>query len=125
MMKFSLVASILPSALAFVAPSNKSVKPTTSLNEKLNGWVPDESKFAFGLPGSLDPAEDFDPLGFAANADLTQMKGYREAATTHGRVAMLAVIGFLVTEAPVGYQSCTDEAIPRSRDNARPCCHVS
>lgn len=28
------------------------------------------------------------------------MKSYREAEVTHGRVAMLAVVGFLVTEAP-------------------------
>merc|ERR1712176_808719 len=65
--------------------------------------VPDESKFAHGLPGSLDPIPEFDPLGFADKASLVQMKSYREAETTHGRVAMLAVIGFLVTESPLEY----------------------
>ena len=103
-MKFCLTAALLPAAAAFVAQSGKPSAITTSLKASdLNGWVPDESKFAWGLPGSLDPAEDFDPLGFAENADLTQIKGYREAETTHGRVAMLAVIGFLVTEAPVSF----------------------
>ena len=34
--------------------------------DSLNGWVPDESKFAYGLPGSLDPVPEFDPAGFAA-----------------------------------------------------------
>jgi len=103
-MKFCLTAALLPAAAAFVTQSGKPSTITTSLKASdLNGWVPDESKFAWGLPGTLDPAEDFDPLGFAENADLTQIKGYREAETTHGRVAMLAVIGFLVTEAPVSF----------------------
>ena len=103
-MRFCLVAILLPTAAAFVAPSAKSIPFATSLEASgLNGWVPDESKFAYGLPGSLDPKEEFDPLGFAENTDLVQMKTYREAETTHGRVAMLAVIGFLVTEAPLSF----------------------
>merc|ERR1712176_1209297 len=63
-----------------------------------SGWVADESKFAYGLPGALAPVGDFDPLGFAKDADLGTMKRYREAEVTHGRVSMLAVIGFLVQE---------------------------
>merc|ERR1712115_585132 len=43
---------------------------------------------------------EFDPFGFAEKADLSQMKSWREAETTHGRVAMLAFVGFLITEAP-------------------------
>ena len=43
---------------------------------------------------------DFDPAGFAAEADLGTMLRYREAEITHGRVSMLAVIGFLVGESP-------------------------
>ena len=41
---------------------------------------------------------DFDPLNFAESCDLDQMKKYREAETQHGRVAMLATLGFLVGE---------------------------
>jgi len=63
-----------------------------------NGWEPDSSAFAFGLPGSIAPVPDFDPLNFAEGADLDQMKKYREAETQHGRVAMLAALGFLVGE---------------------------
>jgi len=103
-MKSCFVAILLPTAAAFVVPSAKSIPFATSLEaSSLNGWVPDESKFAYGLPGSLDPKEEFDPLGFAEDTDLVQMKTYREAETTHGRVAMLAVIGFLVTEAPFSF----------------------
>jgi len=68
-------------------------------SEGMNGWIPDSSKFAYGLPGSLSPVENFDPLGFANDCDLDTLRRYREAETTHGRVAMLAVIGFLVQEA--------------------------
>jgi len=116
-MKFTLAVLALPTASAFMATkgytaSTTSLQVATGGND-LNGWVPDESKFAFGLPGSLDPIEDFDPLGFADGADLTQMKAYREAETTHGRVAMLAFLGFIVTEQPIEFHPLFETA---SRD---------
>ena len=54
--------------------------------------------FAYGLPGSIDPVKNFDPFGFANDASLEEMKMFREAEVTHGRVSMLAVLGFLVQE---------------------------
>lgn len=51
------------------------------------------------IPGALDPVGLFDPLGFAEKADEATLKRYREAELTHGRVAMLATVGFLVGEA--------------------------
>jgi hypothetical protein len=54
--------------------------------------------FAEDLPGALAPVGFFDPLGFAEKADANTLKRYREAELTHGRVAMLAVLGFLVGE---------------------------
>mmetsp|Transcript_9270 Transcript_9270/g.18672 ORF Transcript_9270/g.18672 Transcript_9270/m.18672 type:complete len:213 (+) Transcript_9270:186-824(+) len=51
------------------------------------------------IPGALDPVGLFDPAGFAAKADEPTLKRYREAELTHGRVAMLATVGFLVGEA--------------------------
>jgi Chlorophyll A-B binding protein len=50
------------------------------------------------LPGALAPMGFFDPLGFAEKADENTLKRYREAELTHGRVAMLAAVGFLVGE---------------------------
>jgi hypothetical protein len=53
------------------------------------------------IPGVIAPTGLFDPLGFAAKADEATLKRYREAELTHGRVAMLATVGFLVGEAAV------------------------
>merc|ERR1711966_437867 len=63
------------------------------------------------MPGALAPVGFFDPLGFAANADENTLKRYREAEVTHGRVAMLAVIGFLVGEAVEGSSFLFDAQI--------------
>ena len=51
------------------------------------------------IPGAIAPTGLFDPLGFAEKADEMTLKRYREAELTHGRVAMLATVGFLVGEA--------------------------
>jgi light-harvesting complex I chlorophyll a/b binding protein 1 len=94
-----LALALAGSAAAF-APS-KVAKTTTALNS-LNGWLADSNKFAYGLPGAIPPFEDgFDPLNFAGEADLETMKYYREAETQHGRAAMLAVLGLLITEEPL------------------------
>jgi len=50
------------------------------------------------LPGVVAPLGFFDPLDFAAKADGATMRRYREAEITHGRVGMLAVLGFLAGE---------------------------
>eukprot|EP00523_Entomoneis_sp_CCMP467_P002963 CAMPEP_0168749472 /NCGR_PEP_ID=MMETSP0724-20121128/16735_1 /TAXON_ID=265536 /ORGANISM="Amphiprora sp., Strain CCMP467" /LENGTH=213 /DNA_ID=CAMNT_0008797385 /DNA_START=72 /DNA_END=713 /DNA_ORIENTATION=+ len=51
------------------------------------------------IPGAIAPTGIFDPLGLADKADEMTLKRYREAELTHGRVSMLAVLGFLVGEA--------------------------
>jgi len=63
------------------------------------------------LPGALPPAGIFDPLGFAEKADANTLKRYREAELTHGRVAMLATVGFLVGEAVEGSSFLFDASI--------------
>lgn len=69
----------------------------------INGWVPDESKPCFGLPGVVAPTGFFDPLGFCQTGmALNEVKRYREAEVQHGRVAMLASVGYLAGEAISG-----------------------
>jgi len=95
MMKLLLALAMCTSASAFVAP--RAAAKSTVL-KSLNGWVPDESKFAWGLPGTIAPVPDFDPAGFAKDVSLDDIKKYREAELQHGRVSMLAALGFLVGE---------------------------
>jgi hypothetical protein len=64
----------------------------------VNGWTADPSKFCLGLPGSSLPFKDFDPLGLIDGFSVEEIKRYRESEVTHGRVAMLATVGYLVGE---------------------------
>lgn len=100
-MKLAIASLLLTGATAF-APAAKPAT-TTAMNAASNGWTPKEGEFAFGLPGSLDPVPEFDPFGFLTDADIDTVKKYREAETQHGRVAMLAVLGMLVTEEPIEF----------------------
>lgn len=54
--------------------------------------------YARTLNGITAPTGYFDPLGLAAKTTPKQVKRYREAELTHGRVCMLAALGFLVGE---------------------------
>merc|ERR1711920_568693 len=64
-----------------------------------------------GMVGILDPVGFFDPLGFAEKATDATLARYREAELAHGRVAMLAVIGFLVGEKVEGSSFLFDAQI--------------
>merc|ERR1719181_1714383 len=56
--------------------------------------------FAKTLPGITGPLGFFDPLGCASEEGMTEgkIRFYREVEVKHGRVAMLASLGFLVAE---------------------------
>ena len=95
------ILSLFGSAAAF-APA-PSAKLSTALNADFAN--------AESLPGALDPVGFFDPLGFAEKADEATMKRYREAELTHGRVAMLATVGFLVGEKVEGSSFLFDSQI--------------
>ena len=66
----------------------------------LNGWYPKEDFALWGLPGAIAPTGYFDPLGFAREGTpLNDAKRLRESEVMHGRVAMLATVGYLAAEA--------------------------
>merc|ERR1711924_452941 len=50
------------------------------------------------LPGIIAPTGFFDPAGLSEGVSPSELKRYREAELMHGRVAMLASVGFLVGE---------------------------
>jgi len=58
--------------------------------------------FAYGLPGNINVVGgeklDFDPANFLQGKSELEVNRYREAELTHGRVGMLAALGFLVQE---------------------------
>ena len=97
-MKFTALLALAASASAFTpAPAGKT---STAINASVEG-----------LPGALDPVGFFDPLGFAEKAPPATLKRYREAELAHGRVSMLAVIGFLVGEKVEGSSFLFDASI--------------
>jgi hypothetical protein len=50
------------------------------------------------LPGITAPLGFFDPVGFSADATEGKIRFYREVELKHGRLGMLAALGFLVGE---------------------------
>jgi Chlorophyll A-B binding protein len=90
MMKFALLTSLLASAAtAFVAPSAKS--SNTALQASFESDI-----------GATLPLGFFDPLGLVSDGDQENFDRLRLVELKHGRIAMLAVVGFLVQEA--GYR---------------------
>jgi len=74
-------------------------QPASAVIKPINGWVPDESLPCYGLPGAVVPTGYFDPLGFAQSGiTLNEIKRNREAEVMHGRVAMIACLGYIVGE---------------------------
>ena len=105
--KLALALAVAPSA-ALVAPSAKVSSTKLSAEGKLDEIPEAENRFTsrlatqegfcLDLPGALAPMGQWDPAGFTSQASDNDIRRYREAETQHGRVAMLAVIGFLVAE---------------------------
>ena len=98
-MKFAAALLALCGSAAAFAPSASSMKSSA-----LKGSFIDE------LPGALAPIGLFDPLTLS-DTDEATLKRYREAEVTHGRVAMLAVLGFLVGEKVEGSSFLFDSQI--------------
>merc|ERR1719491_977656 len=92
------IASLIGSAVAF-APAPMARSSTSLAFDKDT------------MPGALAPMGFFDPAGFANKADEATLRKYREAEVTHGRVAMLATVGFLVGEKVEGSTFLFDSQI--------------
>lgn len=120
-MKIAILSATVGAACAFTPSAPVSFKTSLSMSEEgvepvmmevaepepepvvpavapINGWVPDESKPCYGLPGIAAPLGFFDPVGFTNDMDLNGVKRFREAEVLHGRVAMMATVGYLIGE---------------------------
>merc|ERR1711990_661064 len=81
-----------------------SVKPTVrtasaGVFTKGKNYANIQEATAAGLVGASAPfPEGLDVLGFCNGIDGASLQRYREAELTHGRVSMLATVGFLIGE---------------------------
>jgi len=91
MMKIAAIAALAGSAAAF-SPVYTG-KAATALNAEMSESLPflTNPSNTDGLIGSVG----FDPLGFSDKWDVNWLQ---EAEIKHGRVAMLATVGFVATE---------------------------
>jgi hypothetical protein len=96
-MKLIILTSLVASASAF-APAANSVR-TSALGAKA---AQVKSDFA-GEIGAQMPLGYFDPLGMCQNGEKELFDEMRFVELKHGRVAMLAVVGYLVTKAGVRF----------------------
>jgi len=79
-------------------PEDPLMEPEVPAVAPINGWVPNADLPCYGLPGAISPLGFFDPLGFSKNTELNGVKRLREAEVMHGRVAMMATVGYLIGE---------------------------
>jgi len=84
-MKLAIAALLAGSAAAFTAQSSKA--SSTALKMSYENEL-----------GVIAPTGFFDPLGLSSNIDQATFDAYRESELKHGRVAQLAVIGYIVPE---------------------------
>jgi hypothetical protein len=87
-MKLTIFASLFAGACAFAPVSQKA--STTALSMSFENAL-----------GAQDPLGFWDPLGLVADGDQEKFDRLRYVEIKHGRISMLAVVGYLVAEAGV------------------------
>mmetsp|Transcript_55709 Transcript_55709/g.118502 ORF Transcript_55709/g.118502 Transcript_55709/m.118502 type:complete len:204 (+) Transcript_55709:75-686(+) len=95
MMKLVAALALVGSAAAF-APAQQG-RTNTAVSGKFDGEL-----------GAQAPLGFFDPLGLLADESQEQFDRLRETEIKHGRVAMLAVAGYLTTAAGIRFPGCED-----------------
>jgi Chlorophyll A-B binding protein len=91
------------SAGDYLPAAKNALDKTYSAYAPINGWVPKQDYALWGLPGAIAPLGFFDPIGFARQGTtLNDAKRLRESEVQHGRVAMVACVGYLAGEAVQG-----------------------
>jgi hypothetical protein len=103
-MKSVIIASLVASAVAF-APAKQAATSTTL-------------KAFEGELGAQAPLGFFDPLGLVSDGDQEKFDRLRYVEIKHGRISMLAVVGYLVQEAgirlpgDIDYEGLSFAAVP-------------
>lgn len=82
--------------------SSKLGSRTTVASKRSSGIVranQEVRQYLKSLPGVTQPFPNvFDPAGISSGATIEDIRRWRESEITHGRVAMLAALGFVVQE---------------------------
>ena len=96
------IASIQTTAFAGSAVGASKVSPQMQFGGFGKKATPAKPAFAYGLPGNFNALGggelNWDPAGFLEGKSELEVNRYRECEITHGRVGMLASLGFLVQE---------------------------
>ena len=97
------IASIQTTAFAGSAVGASKVSPQMQFGGfGKKAATPAKPAFAYGLPGNFNALGggelNWDPAGFLEGKSELEVNRYRECEITHGRVGMLASLGFLVQE---------------------------
>jgi hypothetical protein len=87
-MKLTILATLFAGAAAFAPVAQKA--STTSLSMAFESEL-----------GAQDPLGFWDPLGLVADGDQEKFDRLRYVEIKHGRISMLAVVGYLVSEAGI------------------------
>jgi hypothetical protein len=106
-MKLAVLSTLIGSAVAFAPSSSSAVVRSTSASSTATAtttMLHAGGEMSKSLPFLLQPPAldgtmvgdvGFDPLGFTNNFDI---KWLREAEIKHGRVSMLATVGFVTSQ---------------------------
>lgn len=95
MFKTTAVLALIASASAFV-PTGRMAQSGMQMMAKKSSPAP-TSAFDDEI-GALPPVGFWDPLGLAADGNVEVFNRRRASELKHGRIAMLAVVGYLVQE---------------------------
>lgn len=87
---FATVTAFAPHSV--INPATTKPRPSSSRRKA--------SSFEYEV-GAQPPLGFFDPLGLVADGNQEQFDRLRYVEIKHGRIAMLAVVGYLVTEADI------------------------
>jgi light-harvesting complex I chlorophyll a/b binding protein 1 len=98
-----MVAAMLSSRVASTTSfaARKATRPSRAAVrvQAAEGGLTPGQEYAKTLPGISQPFPNmFDPLNLSSTAKPAEIKRWRESEVTHGRVAMLAALGFVVGE---------------------------
>ena len=88
-MKLTVLATLFAAAAAF-APAKQAAKTSSSSLKAFEDEL-----------GAQPPLGFFDPLGLVADGDQEKFDRLRYTEVKHGRISMLAVVGYLVQEAGI------------------------